>query len=198
MYVPSSPLPSHWDPLSCSFSLSPLPPLLLFSLLPCCSLPLFHCLHSSLPTLFPPFPSSPHQALTGLAMSKRVAQQLVRAGGVGTLLALLSSSNPNIAAAAAGTLWNLSVGDEHKASAVTALRCREGQHCCCTSSRAVDPVSGQRAHGKRGYHTAGRHCYCGQRLTLDSVSGRQAQGKCSRCYCSAGSHLRAACGGALG
>ena len=54
------------------------------------------------------------QAIANLSVNSKVAKAVADEGGIGILANLARSSNRLVAEEAAGGLWNLSVGEEHK------------------------------------------------------------------------------------
>lgn len=56
----------------------------------------------------------PVQAIANLSVNTEVAKAVAMEGGISILAALARSPNKWVAEEAAGGLWNLSVGEEHK------------------------------------------------------------------------------------
>lgn len=54
------------------------------------------------------------QAIANLSVNTEVAKTVAMEGGISILASLARSPNRWVAEEAAGGLWNLSVGDEHK------------------------------------------------------------------------------------
>jgi hypothetical protein len=54
------------------------------------------------------------QAIANLSVNAEVAKTVAKEGGIRILAALARSPNRGVAEEAAGGLWNLSVGEEHK------------------------------------------------------------------------------------
>ena len=54
------------------------------------------------------------QAIANLSIDSKVAKAVAENGGINILANLAKSMNRLVAEEAAGGLWNLSVGDEHK------------------------------------------------------------------------------------
>lgn len=54
------------------------------------------------------------QAIANLSVNPKVAKAVADEGGIGILADLARSMNRLVAEEAAGGLWNLSVGEEHK------------------------------------------------------------------------------------
>lgn len=54
------------------------------------------------------------QAIANLSIDSKVAKAVAESGGINILANLAKSMNRLVAEEAAGGLWNLSVGDEHK------------------------------------------------------------------------------------
>lgn len=54
------------------------------------------------------------QAIANLSVDSKVATAVAEIGGINTLAGLARSMNRLVAEEAAGGLWNLSVGEEHK------------------------------------------------------------------------------------
>ena len=70
-------------------------------------------------TIYPSFQSfKPHyfhvQAIANLSVNANVAKSVADEGGITILANLARSMNRLVAEEAAGGLWNLSVGEEHK------------------------------------------------------------------------------------
>ena len=61
------------------------------------------------------------QAITNLSVNVNVAKAVAMEGGISILAALARSPNRWVAEEAAGGLWNLSVGEEHKVSTLCSL-----------------------------------------------------------------------------
>lgn len=54
------------------------------------------------------------QAIANLSVDPRIAKAVAESGGINVLVKLTRSMNKFVAEEAAGGLWNLSVGEEHK------------------------------------------------------------------------------------
>lgn len=54
------------------------------------------------------------QAIANLSVNAKVAKAVAEEGGINILAVLARSMNRLVAEEAAGGLWNLSVGEEHK------------------------------------------------------------------------------------
>lgn len=54
------------------------------------------------------------QAIANLSVDTKVAKAVAESGGIDILSNLARSMNRSVAEEAAGGLWNLSVGEEHK------------------------------------------------------------------------------------
>lgn len=54
------------------------------------------------------------QAIANLSVNAKVAKAVAEEGGIDILAVLARSMNRLVAEEAAGGLWNLSVGEEHK------------------------------------------------------------------------------------
>ena len=54
------------------------------------------------------------QAIANLSVNAKVAKAVADEGGIAILTTLAKSTNRLVAEEAAGGLWNLSVGEEHK------------------------------------------------------------------------------------
>lgn len=63
------------------------------------------------------------QALANLSVNANVAKAVAEEGGINILAALARSMNRLVAEEAAGGLWNLSVGEEHKVLCYTIIQC---------------------------------------------------------------------------
>lgn len=54
------------------------------------------------------------QAIANLSVNANVAKAVAEEGGISVLVSLARSANRLVAEEAAGGLWNLSVGEDHK------------------------------------------------------------------------------------